>query len=320
MTPQEKEAIRQRAGNILGPVDIRLRLTDDARSAVLEGFCRELAGLLPAVHVKKQDHSDPFPSFRIAENIGYQAVPEALELAPFLDFLEGALDEAALADFPEPDLLDQVRVPANLRVFVSPHCPNCPKVVAALLTLARHCPKVLLTVVDGVLFSEPAQAANVKSAPTVVLEDRFRWVGAVDPKEIIRMIMSRDPAQLGVQSLQQMIESGDAEALARMMAERDAVFPAFIDLLLHPKWPVRLGAMVSLEFLNENRPDLAIQALEAIWDRFEASADDVKGDILYLLGESKQPEMMDRLRAVHTGDYPESVREAAGDAMEALEA
>ncbi|MDO9263560.1 MAG: thioredoxin family protein [Desulfosalsimonadaceae bacterium] len=319
MTPREKEIIRQWAGRMGGHVDIRLRPTSDDRSAALETFCNELQKLAPIVRVKKQDHNDPLPGFRIADNIGYRAVPVEPELSPFLDFLEGVEDEAVLAGLPEPDILDRVRVPADLTVFITPHCPVCPQAVASVLALARRCPKIQVTVVDGVLFPELADAANVRSAPTVILEDRFRWVGAVDLREIVRMIESRDPSQLGVQSLQQMIEAGNAEALADMMAESDAPFPAFIDLLTHAKWPVRLGAMVSFEFLNEARRDLSFQILETLWDRFETSGNEVKGDILYLLGESKQPEMMERLKAVHTGDYPETVREAAGDALKALE-
>ena len=319
MTPREKETIRHWAGRMGGHIDIRLRLTSDNRSAALEAFCNELQKLAPIVRVKKQDHNDPLPSFRIADNIGYRAVPVELELSPFLDFLEGIEDEAVLAGLPEPEILDRVRVLADLTVFVTPHCPVCPQAVASVLVLARRCPKIQVTVVDGVLFPELANAANVRSAPTVILEDRFRWVGAVDLREIAQMIESRDPSQLGIQALQQMIEAGNAEALADMMAQSGVVFPAFIDLLTHAKWPVRLGAMVSFEFLGEARRDLSMQILESLWDRFEAAANEVKGDILYLLGESKQPEMMDRLTAVHTGDYPETVREAAGDAMEALE-
>jgi len=319
MTPQEKETIRHWAGRMTGPVVIGLRLTADERSAALESFCRELADIAPVVRIKKQDHHDPLPSFRIADNIAYQAVPSGLELSPFLDFLEGLDNEAAAIALPEPDILDRIRMPAALTVFVSPHCPNCPKTVAAMLLLARRCPKISVTVVDGVLFSELASAANVRSVPTVILDDQFRWIGAVDLREIVQVIESRDPSQLGVQALQQMIETGNAEALADMMAQNNAPFPAFIDLLIHPKWPVRLGAMVSFEFLGENRRDLAVQIIETLWSRFETSSDDVKGDILYLLGESGQPEMADRLRAVHAGDYPEKVREAAGDALEALE-
>jgi len=319
MTLQEKETIRHWAGRMTGPVVIGLRLTEDGRSAALESFCRKLADIAPVVRVKKQNHHDPLPSFRIADNIAYQAIPLGLELPPFLDFLEGVINEAAAFGLPEPDILDRIRVPAALTVFVSPHCPNCPKTVTAMLLLAARCPKISVTVVDGVLFSELASAANVRSVPTVILDDQFRWIGAVELMEIVRVIESRDPSQLGIQALQQMIETGNAEALADMMIQSDAPFPAFIDLLIHPTWPVRLGAMVSFEFLTEARPDLAVQILETIWGRFEGSSDDVKGDILYLLGESKQTEMADRLRAVHVGDYAEKVREAAGDALEALE-
>lgn len=317
MTPQEQKAIRERAAGI-GAITLRLRLTADPQSAALEAFCRDLAALAPGVRVKKQDHNETLPGFWVGDNVCYRAVPEGLELSPFLDFLEGVESGAGLDHLPASDMLDRIRVPAHIQVFVSPHCPNCPETVASVLLLARRCPKISVTVVDGLLFADLAAAANVRSAPTVILEDRFRWAGAVDLMEILRMIDNRDPAQLGVQALQQMIESGDAEALARMMAERDAVFPAFVDLLIHPKWPVRLGAMVSFEFLNDNRRDLAVRVLEMVWARFSGADEDVRGDILYLLGESGQPEMADRLRAVVVGDYPEPVREAAGDALAAL--
>ena len=319
MTPEEKETIRQWAGRISGPVAINLQVTNDDRSAVLETFCTEFQKIAPMVRVKKQNHSDPLPSFWITDNIGYQTVPAGLELQPFLDFLEGREDESILAGLPDAETLDRIRVPAYLTVFVAPQCPVCPQTVSSMLLLARRCPKILVTVVDGILFPELASVANVRSAPTVILEDRFRWIGAVDLQEIVRVIESRDPSHLGVQTLQQMIETGNAEALAGMMAQSGGPFPAFMDLLLHPKWPVRLGAMVALEFLSETRPDLSIQILEALWNRFEAAGNDVKGDILYLLGESKQAGMMERLTAVHTGDYPEAIREAAGDALEALE-
>ena len=154
MTPQEKETIRQWAGRMSGGhVDIGLRTTNDERSAVLEAFCTEFQKIAPLVRVKKQDHSDPLPSFHIAANIAYQAVPSALELMPFLDFLEGIEDAAALAGLPESEILDQIKVPAALTIFVSPHCPVCPRTVTSLLILARRCPKIQLTVVDGVIVS-----------------------------------------------------------------------------------------------------------------------------------------------------------------------
>ncbi|RJP84546.1 MAG: hypothetical protein C4518_18695 [Desulfobacteraceae bacterium] len=319
MNSQEQETIRQWARRVGGKVTIGLRVTNDDRSLALEAFCRELQELAPSVRLKKQDHGDSLPGLRIADNVGYRAVPSGLELSPFLDFLEGREDEAALAGLPEPEILDQVRVPAAVTVYVSPHCPICPQTVTSVLLLAKRCKWIQVTVVDGALFPELAGAANVRSAPTVIVEDRFRWIGAVDLREMAGVIISRDPSQLGVQALQQMVETGNAEALADMMVGNGAVFPAFIDLLIHPTWPVRLGAMVCFEFLNDRRQDLAAQVLESLWGRFEAAGPEVKGDILYLLGESGHAEMVDRLTAVHTGDYPESVREAAGDALEALE-
>jgi hypothetical protein len=73
----------------------------------------------------------------------------------------------------------------------------------------------------------------------------------VDAGELVTMMLDRDPTSLGADALRGMIEDGNAEGVARMMAERGQIFTSFVDLLIHPRWSVRLGAMVSFESLVE---------------------------------------------------------------------
>jgi hypothetical protein len=82
-----------------------------------------------------------------------------------------------------------------------------------------------------------------------------------------------------------MIADGNASLLSKMMLEKNMIFPALMDLLVHPKWPVRLGAMVALETIAEENSALAQKTMLPLWDRFDAVDDKVKGDILYLVGE-----------------------------------
>jgi hypothetical protein len=104
-----------------------------------------------------------------------------------------------------------------------------------------------------------------------------------------------------------------------MMADRNRVFPALIELLCHEQWPVRLGAMVAVEELNAVAPDLGRKAIDALWDRFEGVIDPVKGDILFLCGEIGHAQYAPRIKAVLRSSMAAEVKEAAKEALDKLE-
>ena len=70
-------------------------------------------------------------------------------------------------------------------------------------------------------------------------------------------LMHRDPARLDAAALERMIKDGHAAQLARMMLRENRLFPAFLKLLVHPEWSVRMGAMVVLEEIAEGNRGLA---------------------------------------------------------------
>jgi hypothetical protein len=91
-----------------------------------------------------------------------------------------------------------------------------------------------------------------------------------------------------------------------------------MDLLVHPKWPVRLGAMVALETIAEENPALAQKTMLPLWDRFDAVDDKVKGDILYLVGEIDNGVSIERIQDVLNKrlNYDAEIIEAAEEALE----
>ena len=175
-----------------------------------------------------------------------------------------------------------------------------------------------MTVIDGELFLDAAQKDRVSAAPTVILDDRFRWTGSVDAGELVTLMLDRDPADLGADALRGMIEAGNAEGVARMMADRGMIFPAFIELLIHPRWSVRLGAMVSFETLAESDPGLAGEVVDPLVAVFADVDDGVKGDLIHVLGESGNRAALPFLATVAGGDYDDEVQAAAEEAIEKL--
>jgi glutaredoxin len=313
MTPEDEAIITEWYGNIEGEIRIGLIRSKDDRSKQIQTFCEDFSRLAPGVRIEKEDNDgEQAPGISIGENISYQG----RELAPFLDALSGRDTLAGKLASPVRDVLNQLKVPAMLKVYIAPQCPFCPQVVTLLLTLAASESLIYITVIDGALFSERAENDQVRSAPTVILDDQFRWTGAIQLEELVHIMLTRDPSQLGTDSLRKIIEQGDAAGLAHMMMESGKIYPAFLDLLAHAKWQIRLGAMVTFEFLAEERKEMSSQVIEPLWERFSQVDDRVKGDILYILGESKDPGVIPKLKSVSNGPYTGEVREAAIEALE----
>jgi hypothetical protein len=219
---------------------------------------------------------------------------------------------------PFSSLLESLTLPAELKLYIAEQCPFCPAVVGSLLPLAISIDWIQMTVIDAGLHMEEAAANRIQSVPTLILDAQFRWTGAVKIQEVLEAVIHRDPSRLEADTLMHMIADGNAGLLSKMMLEKDMLFPALLDLLVHPKWPVRLGAMVALETIAAENPALAQKMAAPLWKRFDAADDKVKGDILYLLGEIDTGGSIGRIQDVlnRNADYDAEIIEAAEEALE----
>jgi Thioredoxin domain len=315
---QDKKQIANWSQTLEGDVRIHLILTEDERSQAFKEFCDDLKHITPKIKIKQEkDDESELPVIRVG-NVNYQAIPTGRELEPFLNLL--ADDDGQVQN----DLLSvhqtllQIRVPALLKVYIMPHCPFCPATVTQLLCLAAASESIKLTIIDGSFFPEKAASDNIQSAPTVLLDDQFYWTGSIQIEEIVDMMLNRDASRLSASSLKAMFEDGNAVGLAKMMLDSGKIFPAFMELLVNKKWPVRLAAMVTFETIAEENQTLVHHAIPYLWDYFSTAEDTVKGDILYLLGKSGDKEIIPKLETVLNGPFGVDVKEAAEEALEAL--
>lgn len=317
---KEKDRIRQWGNRTETDSTLRFATTGHSMDEKVKGFADLVASLNPGVRAKKDDDATvSLPSLFIGNRVTYQALPLDRELEPFLAALG---DAGAFADRISADVrqqLSQLDAPALVKVYITPHCPFCPITVSTLLGLAACSDQIRLTIVDGELFPEAAENDQVSAAPTVILDDQFRWTGSLDAGELVTLMLDRDPANLGADALRSMIEDGNAQGVARMMADRGKIFDSFVELLGHSRWSVRLGAMVAFETLAEQEPDLAGEVVEPLVAIFADVDDTVKGDLLYVLGESGNQAALPFLTTVAAGDNDPEVKSAALEAIEKLD-
>jgi alkyl hydroperoxide reductase subunit AhpF len=320
MNSSERKKIEKFNSELTSDIGVDLVLTEDKRSEELSRFCEELAKTAPKIAVnKKKDEDTQLPYIKIDKRVIYHAVPLGTELEPFLDalcLLENS--SAGITDTIQKQA-DSINLPASLKVFVSQHCPFCPATVKKLLPLAFANDLVKLVIIDGTLFHETAQQDSVSSAPTVLLDDDFRWTGQTDVLEIIKILSDRDPEKLGVSSLESLVGEGNASKVAEMMLKKKAIFPAFIDMLVNEKWSVRLGAMVAMENIIEHNIDLAGKVVDPLWERFHDLNDQVKGDVIYIIGASGTQKIVSELQSIFGGPYSIEIKEAAMEAIQNIE-
>ncbi len=319
MTPAEEKQITALNKTLAKEIQIKCLHNDHEQSDPIVQFCDYLSQQVPKISVKKESgDADEFPAIHIHDGLSYQAVPTGTEIAPFIEALQMTAADTAQVDQDIALQLESIDLPTHLVLYVAAQCSFCPQAVRQLLPLLVANRHIHLTVIDAMSFPELAEKDKLQSVPTLILEDQFRWTGTFLTNEIVEIMAKRDPSALGPLSLEMMLKEGDAGRLTEMMLKKAQIFPAFYDLLLHPKWPVRLGAMVVMEELIEKNPDLAAQTIPSLWQQFDAVDDRVKGDLVYILGQIAPLETKPLLESILEGDYEEEVKEAAREAIEQL--
>ncbi|MGB5986109.1 MAG: hypothetical protein WBG37_12465 [Desulfobacterales bacterium] len=316
MNPQDQRRIIQWCATLDRTCTIQFYTTEDSRSRPLQQFCDALQALAPQIRVVKDEPlNDALPSIDLGFGIRYRAVPEEKELAPFLDLLSGVsapeLEAGGAADTREAKSL----LPAHFELFIAPQCPFCPQAVTRLANWTRSLEMMKLTIVDGMLFDDLARARKVRSVPMLFLERDFSWRTMPSWAELEEVMANRDPARLGPAALEDYLSDGRASGLAALMLAQGVIFPAYLELLTHSRWPTRLGAMVAFEYIAEADPALAQGVIEPLCGGFDGLAETVQGDVLQVLATAGGPSVQSFLASVRDGGYGKEVRTAARETL-----
>ncbi len=318
---RDKELILEWNLNQTKTLEIQKILTGQDQDRYIENFCLVLNETAPLIKfIDSKEDEAKLPGIKLLDNIIFSSVPLEMELPPFLETLSWINNEI------KPELsekvqanLNRIEIPVSLKLYVAQQCPHCPDVVRTVIPLALACPYIFVTIVDGTIFTDEAGRDNVMSAPCLILDQDFRWTGAVSPEEITGMIADRDPSKLSTHSLKMILEDGKADWISDKIKEYGKMFPGFIGLVTHEIWSVRLGAMVVLEELAESAPELALSIVPELLERFHDFDLTVQGDILYALGEAGDLKVKADIRELMKKIHNSELHEAAQEAVESIE-
>lgn len=319
LTGKEAGDIRVFNERLPKALTIGLVKTADARTLQFDAFAETLAQLAPKITcVPREEGHRNLPALLLEDIWRYHMVPAGAELKPFLELLTQVAGNSC--DVPEgiERSVKEIRHTCRIKIYVTGDCPYCKEVMMRIAPLPILNALLHITVIDGALFPELAARDNVRSAPTVICDEQFRWTGQLRLEELLHVAGRRDPGRMDMEVFKRMLLEGETSRLAAMMLASNRIFPAFLETLTHAEWSTRLGAMVVFEDIIERRPELARKALEPIWKILPALDDTVKGDMVYLLGKTGDAQWITRLERFLSSEYSEEFREVAEEAIENL--
>lgn len=318
MTPQEEQLIAKWNDTLLEHVQIGLIQTGDKRSVQFYEFCQKLSTLAPKIEILEISADDAeLPGIKIRDNLFYHAIPLGKELDPFLEGIALQGKTPKLLAGSSRQELEAINEPVGLQLFIAQQCPHCPLTVRQLIPLTMVNPLIRLTIIDGMLFTEFAASKKIMSVPTVLLDDH-RWMGSTSLQEIVDVLLQKEVENLSPSSLIKILEEGKAAELANMMLVKGNIFESFLELLVHEKWSVRLGAIVAVETLIQENLEIASQLIEPLWNRYSGADDSVKGDLIYIFGEMGDMEMASKLEAMLQTETNEEIKDALNEAIESI--
>jgi hypothetical protein len=320
LSAEEKELVKAWNSSQTENINIKYIESGLKEDKNIENFLSILSESAPLIIIKKEQKGENrLPVVKVTENIKYSAVPLSNELKPFLKALSPDNHERS-SEFSQKVKanLDNISIPIKLKLFVAEACPHCPVLVEDMIDMAYECKNIDLNIIDPLIFIEEATANSIMSVPCLVLDNDFRWTGSVTMEEVTSVLANRDSSTLNASNLRRILEDGKASWIAEQMIEKNMIFPEFIKLVTHEIWSVRLGAMVVIEELAEKNVKLTNKICLGLWKKFPTASIDVKGDILYAIGEAGNIEDVELIERELEKMDSEDLQEAAKDALEAI--
>jgi glutaredoxin-like protein len=85
--------------------------------------------------------------------------------------------------------LEKISEPVHIQVFVTPTCPYCPSMARLAHKMALESPMIKADVIEATEFQDLSLKYNIHSVPTVIINDKVRFEGAVSEKTFLDKIL-----------------------------------------------------------------------------------------------------------------------------------
>jgi glutaredoxin-like protein len=134
----------------------------------------------PVIIIKGKNHGD----------IKFYGIPSGMEFPSFIDIVvKASKGETELGDELVKELMNIVDDKVNIKVFVTPTCPYCPKMVSTAFQFAILNNNIEAEAWEAVEFPTESKAYEVMAVPKTVINDTLKFEGLISPEYFLHYIM-----------------------------------------------------------------------------------------------------------------------------------
>jgi glutaredoxin-like protein len=209
LSDQDRETVRKHLAEITHPVTLLFftqTIGGPETAAITRQILNELAELSEKVTV--EDVNVILDKDRVSQ-YGIEAVPAIALLrggedtrmrflgAPagyeFMSLVEAVIlagtGNSGLSDESRQLIAQHVTGPIDIKVFVTPTCPHCPRAVTLAHQLAVESPHIRAACVEATEFMDLSRRYRVTGVPKTIVNDTVEILGAVPEDAFVRSVV-----------------------------------------------------------------------------------------------------------------------------------
>ncbi len=279
LTPAEIEKIKSKLREVEEGVEIVIVPDDNWKD--FEDFAKILSEANDKISyvVEDRDGLIAKPAMILRkngrENIIYHAIPLREELEPFLN---------TLIMLSKGFKLEEVKdLSAEIMVFVMPICPHCAKVVETVNSFAVANPRIRSIIIDASRFTDLMQKFDITSAPTTIINGEIKLTGYLSRSELIEWLR-RASGDYKRDYFVTLLNERRLDEIKSMIEKNPEDIRILAELLAHEEFLVRFGAMVVIEQIAKESPEVIKLAKDVIRGHLKHEDFRIREDVAMLLG------------------------------------
>ncbi|MGC8699929.1 MAG: protein disulfide oxidoreductase [Candidatus Micrarchaeia archaeon] len=123
-------------------------------------------------------------------NIYYFGIPAGHEFAALLEDIVDASRGTTRISNTTKEKLKEIKDPVEIKVFVTPTCPYCPRAVRIAHEFAMENDKIKGVMIEAMEFYDLANQYSVMAVPKIVINDEVSFEGALPEEEFLNYVLS----------------------------------------------------------------------------------------------------------------------------------
>ena len=102
-------------------------------------------------------------------------------------------DDSGLNEVSKKLIAEQVSAPLDIKVFVTPTCPHCPRAVTLAHRMAIESPQIRATCVEATEFMDLSRQYHVTGVPKTIVNGTVEILGALPEDAFVRAVFQQPP-------------------------------------------------------------------------------------------------------------------------------